>query len=80
MSMMSEIGGVCIMLRSSIKDKDEHRYVVVFNSVDNAQKACANVRMYRKCTAEHRQYELKLGRINKYFTFQELMQEMQEYR
>lgn len=72
MYLMYEIGGVNVMLRTPLREKEDYRYIIVFNNVDNAEKACRAVKDIRDCTAQRKQYQLRLGRVNKYYTFTEL--------
>ncbi len=44
------------MIRTPVKEKDDYRYLVVFNSVDSAEKACRAAKDVRDCTAQRKQY------------------------
>lgn len=56
MYLMYEIGGVNVMLRTPLREKEDYRYIIVFNNVDNAEKACRAVKDIRDCTAQRKQY------------------------
>lgn len=53
---MADIGGVNIMVRTPVKERDDFRYLIVFNNVDKAEKACRVAKNLRDCIAQRKQY------------------------
>lgn len=57
MHCMNEIGGVNLMLRTPFKDREEFRYLVVFNNVEKAERACRAAKDLRdSAIVQRRQY------------------------
>lgn len=43
--------------------------------MSNAEKACRVAKEIRECSAQRKQYELKVGRLNKFYTFTALLRD-----
>ena len=67
---MDQVGGVNILLRNDYRD--EQCYTVVFNNRNCIEKLKSSIRKDKYCFVHRQQFPVRIGRLNKFYTFENL--------